>query len=389
MSDQIVIYDNVSNDTIFIGDSAVPNIVNVNIDTSLVFSVNGRVGHVYLSKNDVQLDQVDNTSDLNKPLSIASIIALSQLSDLTNTRFYFISTTIDNLSATVENTLINLSGAIDVDFNALSSTVDYIFNSLSSTVDTKFYFLSSTIDTQFNSLSTTIDTQFYFLSSTIDTEFSGLSSNLDTQLDSLSSSVDSLTLNYNVTSYDLNLSNDANTNTTINLISLGYKSYETMAETIEEFAASNIAVLQKGYTVKLFNNRVYIFAGTDQTNPNHYLEVNLNPHKIIFHEIPQTTNQYLVDSFYLGDFKSAKYTLQVETNYNNDLYYSEINAIGSVGSNLAIVCEYGQLYTSEFIMGYQADVESNILNFYINFAYLGDGTKKLIVKGHRTNFYRL
>lgn len=389
MSDQIVIYDNVSNDTIFIGDSAVPNVVNVNVDTSLVFSVNGRVGHVYLSKNDVQLDQVDNTSDLDKPLSIASIIALSQLSDFTDTRFYFVSTTIDNLSATLDNTLANLSGTINVNFSALSSTLDFIFSSLSATIDSRFYYLSTTIDTQFSSLSSFLDSQFYSLSTTIDTEFSGLSSNLNTQLSSLSSSVDTLSLNYNVTSYDLNLSNNFNTDSTINLISLGYKNYDTNALTIQEFTQTNTLVLQQGYSVKLANNRVYIFAGTDYTNPNHYLEVNLNPHKIIYHEIAMGGNQHLIDSFSLAEFKSAKYTLQIETNEDNNIYYSEINVIGAVGSNIGVVCEYGQLYTSDLIMGYQAEVVANVLNFYVNYPYEFSPTKKLIVKGHRTNFYRL
>ena len=37
----------------------------------LVPSVAGRIGHIILSKNDVGLDQADNTSDLNKPVSIA------------------------------------------------------------------------------------------------------------------------------------------------------------------------------------------------------------------------------------------------------------------------------------------------------------------------------
>jgi hypothetical protein len=43
---------------------------------STVISVNGRYGYVSLDKTDVQLDQVDNTSDLNKPLSNATIFAL-------------------------------------------------------------------------------------------------------------------------------------------------------------------------------------------------------------------------------------------------------------------------------------------------------------------------
>lgn len=45
------------------------------IETS-VFSINGRGGYVVLNNNDVNLNNVDNTSDLNKPLSNAIIFAL-------------------------------------------------------------------------------------------------------------------------------------------------------------------------------------------------------------------------------------------------------------------------------------------------------------------------
>lgn len=46
-------------------------------DTIPVRSVNGKVGYVSLDKKDVGLDNVDNTSDLNKPVSNATQVALN------------------------------------------------------------------------------------------------------------------------------------------------------------------------------------------------------------------------------------------------------------------------------------------------------------------------
>lgn len=46
-----------------------------------VTSVNSRTGDVTLTKNDVGLDQVDNTSDLDKPISTATQLALDEKQD--------------------------------------------------------------------------------------------------------------------------------------------------------------------------------------------------------------------------------------------------------------------------------------------------------------------
>jgi hypothetical protein len=52
--------------------------VTVEVGTcSPVISVNGRYGYIMLSKSDVGLDQVDNTSDWDKPLSLATTLALA------------------------------------------------------------------------------------------------------------------------------------------------------------------------------------------------------------------------------------------------------------------------------------------------------------------------
>lgn len=50
--------------------------------TDAVLSVNGQVGAVILDKEDVGLDQINNTSDANKPISTAVSSALNQKSDV-------------------------------------------------------------------------------------------------------------------------------------------------------------------------------------------------------------------------------------------------------------------------------------------------------------------
>jgi hypothetical protein len=55
-----------------------------NAPITFVISVNGKTGVVYLDRNDVGLGNVDNTSDLDKPLSNASISALLLKTDLSS-----------------------------------------------------------------------------------------------------------------------------------------------------------------------------------------------------------------------------------------------------------------------------------------------------------------
>jgi len=56
--------------------------VEVNFTSSPITSINGYVGEVVLNKTDIGLDQVDNTSDLDKPISTATEHALSLKADL-------------------------------------------------------------------------------------------------------------------------------------------------------------------------------------------------------------------------------------------------------------------------------------------------------------------
>lgn len=55
---------------------------NRSINSNAVDSVNGKTGAVVLTKDDIELDQVDNTSDLDKPISTATQEALDLKSDI-------------------------------------------------------------------------------------------------------------------------------------------------------------------------------------------------------------------------------------------------------------------------------------------------------------------
>jgi len=175
----------------------------------------------------------------------------------------------------------------------------------------------------------------------------------------------------------------------LNVISYDNINVSSDIKTIQEFASSNPQNIKKGYTVTLYNGRVYIFAGTDPNNSNQYLELNANPFTPIYQEIVLDQNQTLIDTFYLGDFKTAKYTLQVETTFNNEIYYSELNVVGSVQTQTAAVSEYGQISTSDVVLGYSVDNDANYVYLYLNHDIDADPTHRLLVKGLRTNHFKI
>lgn len=80
---------------------------------TLVASVNGMSGTVIIDKDDVTLGNVDNTSDLNKPISTATQTALDLKENKYITINEFASTRILQLSDT--STLINMSAASSVE----------------------------------------------------------------------------------------------------------------------------------------------------------------------------------------------------------------------------------------------------------------------------------
>jgi hypothetical protein len=195
-------------------------------------------------------------------------------------------------------------------------------------------------------------------------------------------------ISYNETAEELSIEQ----RNTLSLSALSYRNIEDtldVFDTIEEFVSVFTGVIHPGYTITLRNGRVYTFAGTDKNNPNHYLEVNANPHKPIYRELVFINNTNIIDSFYLGDFKTAKYTLQIETNFNNDIYYSEINVAGSVQTSTGVACEYGQIFTNQLILGYDVNVSLNNLELILLNNHDPDPEHRYIIKGLRTNFYRI
>ncbi len=268
--------------------------------------------------------------------------------------------------------------------------------SLGNTVNLSSILLSPSLDAVFQTLSTqSITTDVLNASGNVNVEgvlnvqTEILSANVPLHDIFLTSETDSQNLSYDVTEENLSISSG----NTVNLSALSYRNIEdptSMLLTIKQFANSYAGSIHPGYNVTLYNGRVYTFAGTDKNNPNHYLEINANPHLPIYREVPLSGNQtQVIDSFYLGDFKTARYNLQIETSFNNEIYYSEINVVGSVQTSTGVASEYGQIFTEQLILGYDVEVSFNNLNFIV--LYNADMTPghKLFIKGHRTNFYKI
>lgn len=169
-----------------------------------------------------------------------------------------------------------------------------------------------------------------------------------------------------------------------------FRNVNTNYETLYEFAVNPHPLVYSGYTVTLKNKRVYILAGLDQNNPQHYIELNANPNKPIYVEASLSANGTIIDVIDLNDFRTAKYTLQVQTNYNNEIYYSELNVVGAIGLGQSVVSEYGQLYTVQLLDRYDSFISSNYMYLSASFMDpIGDPSKKYIIKGLRTNFYKI
>ena len=170
-----------------------------------------------------------------------------------------------------------------------------------------------------------------------------------------------------------------------------YENLISTYNTIVQFAVNPHAQVNKGYTVTLSaNGKVYIFAGNDDANPNHYLELNANPHFPVYVESINNQGTLIIDTFNLADFKSAKYTLQVETNFNNEIYYSELNVVGAISPVQSVVSEYGQIATSNLINSYDTYIAGGFVYLTATFSTtLINPAQNYIIKGLRTNFYRM
>ena len=318
----------------------------------------------YLSTNPILIESLDTRFEiLSAGVNLFDIFITS--AEESQTLSYDPATY--NLSISLGNT-VNLSSIL------LSPNVNAVFQTLSTqSVTTGDLNASGNVDIQ----------------GTLDVQTEILSANIPLHDIFLTSETDSQTLSYNVTGENLSISSG----NTVNLSALSYRNIEDPTSTlltIEQFANSYSGSIHPGYDVTLYNGRVYTFAGTDKNNPSHYLEVNANPYLPIYREVALSGDQTaVIDSFYLGDFKTAKYSLQIETSFNNEIYYSEINVVGSVQTSTGVASEYGQIFTDQLILGYDVSVSFNNLEFIMLYnADMAPG-RKLIIKGHRTNFYKI
>jgi hypothetical protein len=318
----------------------------------------------YLSTNPILIESLDTRFEiLSAGVNLFDIFITS--AEESQTLSYDPATY--NLSISLGNT-VNLSSIL------LSPNVNAVFQTLSTqSVTTGDLNASGNVDIQ----------------GTLDVQTEILSANIPLHDIFLTSETDSQTLSYNVTGENLSISSG----NTVNLSALSYRNIEDPTSTlltIEQFANSYSGSIHPGYDVTLYNGRVYTFAGTDKNNPSHYLEVNANPYLPIYREVALSGDQTaVIDSFFLGDFKTAKYSLQIETSFNNESYYSEINVKGSVQTSTGVATEYGLIFTDQLILGYDVSVSFNNLEFIILYnADMAPG-RKLIIKGHRTNFYKI
>jgi hypothetical protein len=388
MADNITIniVDNPTN--VSVGLSTTPDIIN--IDTIMGGAIWGSVTGLLSTQTDLwsQLSAKALSSQI-VPTITGYLSTNPILVESLNTRF-------EILSAGVNLFDIFITSAEESQTLTYNPATYNLSISLGNTVNLSSILVSPNINAIFQTLSTqSITTGNLNASSnvdiegTLDVQTQILSANVPLHNIFLTSETDSQTLSYNITGENLSISSG----NTVNLSALSYRNFNislSAVETIQQFAENFASDIHPGYNVTLYNGRVYTFAGTDKNNPSHYLEVNANPYLPIYREIALSGDQTeVIDSFFLGDFKTAKYSLQIETSFNNEIYYSEINVVGSVQTSTGVASEYGQIFTDQLILGYDVSVSFNNLEFIM--LYNADMTpgRKLIIKGHRTNFYKI
>jgi|688.fasta_scaffold106296_2 hypothetical protein len=135
MSDTIIINTNppISETLVINTSTKAPESINVN-QISYVLSVNGKIGVVILDKGDIGLGNVDNTSDLNKPISNATLSALFLKTDL-------------GLFLSLNNFITSNSGNWD--------SVYFTVNELSGNWNSVYSYINQTSANEFNQQSVT------------------------------------------------------------------------------------------------------------------------------------------------------------------------------------------------------------------------------------------
>lgn len=117
--------------------------ININVVSDPIVSVNGKTGIVVLTKNDIGLNLVDNTSDLNKPVSYDTLSALLLKTDLglfLTLNDYVTSNSINwNSVYLYVNSLSSNNASVYSNVNSLSSNWNNAYNT-STLVQTKSAF---------------------------------------------------------------------------------------------------------------------------------------------------------------------------------------------------------------------------------------------------------
>lgn len=154
MSEEIIININPSASDNIVIDATSPAPENIQVTPILsdVASVNGKTGVVILNKSDIGLDQVDNTSDLNKPISLSAIAFV-------NNKFLPLSG--GNVTGTLNVFTKILSGGVDLAnvYLTNNSSIVTVFNTNSA----KYESVYSNVNTNSATYATVLFTNNKFL----------------------------------------------------------------------------------------------------------------------------------------------------------------------------------------------------------------------------------
>lgn len=159
------------------------------------------------------------------------------------------------------------------------------------------------------------------------------------------------------------------------------------SSSISQFIASEWSPslnLQPGDTVTLSAaNTVYVLSNSDGSGVNNYFEVNLRPNFLFYRTNIQDYD--IIDSFPLSAMKSSKYVVEVEDKQTSDIFFAELNVIGS--TNIAVVTEYGSNYTTQLPF---IEFGAVVINDRISLSAValeGYDITKFIIKGNRSVFF--
>jgi hypothetical protein len=163
-----------------------------------------------------------------------------------------------------------------------------------------------------------------------------------------------------------------------------YSNIDSTKNSLQEYISYewNPHIVKHSSTIKLANGKIYMLATSDGSSTTHYLEMNLRPISPFF--TSTIVNYGTVDSYNLNEFKSCKYTIEVNDAVLNKTHYSEINVL-SDGIEVA-VSEYGTLFTSTNAMVEYGGYTNGTIVSLTAISLIGSMNDKTF-KGIRTNFF--